>query len=76
MSIVEYRGRGRPSVYWPVLKRIRDIDGSGWYPVRPGHKGRTAPSALRLRYPGFAFRAVPDGRGGFVIEARWVGSDL
>lgn len=67
--------RGRPSLYWPILSKIRYIDGSDWHIVRRGHANRTAPSGLRTRYPDFDFRAVPDGNGRFNIEARYVGRD-
>lgn len=73
--ITEYRGRGRPSVYLPILRRIRDIDSSEWHVVRRGHKNRTAPSALRKRYEGFDFRMVPDGHGTFTVEARYIGRE-
>lgn len=71
----EYRGRGRPSVYLPVLNRIREISGREWHAVRPGHKNRTAPSALRQRYPDFDFRMTPDGHGTFTVEARYIGGE-
>lgn len=67
--------RGRPSVYRPILNRIRDIKGDQWHVVRRHHKNRTAPSGLRKRYPGFDFRATPDGAGSFTIEARVAGRE-
>lgn len=65
--MAERRGRGRPSTYRPLLNRITDAE---WHLMRLGHKNHTAVSALRYRYPGFDFRAVPDGTGTYTIEAR------
>lgn len=68
--------RGRPSIYKPLLKRIKDIDKPGeWFDVRQHHANRTAPSQLRKRYPEFDFRAVPDRAHGefYTIQAAWKG---
>ncbi len=65
---------GRPSIYAPLLRDIRDVENPGeWFIVRRGHQNRSAPSQLRDRYgaDGFDFRAVPDGKGKFNIEASW-----
>lgn len=69
--------RGRPSIYAPILRRIRDIGSVGeWFDVRTGHKNRTAPSQLRQRYPNFDFKATPDGKGTYTIQARWLGEGV
>ena len=66
-------GRGRPSLYQPLLNAIRRVGDGQWHPVREGHANRTAPSSLRQRYSDFDFRAIPDGHGEYTIEARYVG---
>lgn len=65
---------GRPSIYEPLLKRIRDVNSPGeFFIVRHGHKTRTVVSQLHTRYPGYTFRAVQIGPEEFNIEAAWDG---
>lgn len=66
--------RGRPSIYKPILKRIKDVGNPGeWFDVRYRHVNRTAPSQLRKRYHEFDFRAIPDDHDSYTIQAAWKG---
>jgi hypothetical protein len=69
--------RGRPSIYKPILRRIKEVGSVGeWFDVRQHHANRTAPSQLRKRYPEFDFRAVPDeAHNAYTIQAAWLGDE-
>ena len=65
---------GRPSIYEPLLKRIRDINKPGeFHVVRRDHKTNTVLSQLHTRYPDFMFRAEKQADGTYHILAAWRG---
>ncbi len=74
-SFQSYRGRGRPSKYRPMLKRIRDFNEAepGWYIVDRSQANRSQPTQLRARYPDFDFRCERNEHGRFNLLARYVG---
>lgn len=59
---------GRPRIYQHVIDGIKPEH--GWVTLTEKQKTRTAPSAYRNRYPGYDFRAIPNGSGGFTLQAR------